>query len=759
MTKGKQKSARRLIVVSNRLPFSVLVENGELVFRPSAGGLATGMAAALAGFPREASLVDNYIWVGWPGSSIDEAMKPILNERALNEFSAVPVYLTEQEMDRFYLGFCNKTIWPLFHYFPSYTVYEEEYWQQYKHVNERFASAIAEIVGPGDTVWIHDYHFMLLPQMLRTRFPSIPIGFFLHIPFPSFEVFRLLPGAWRREILEGLVGADLVGFHTYEYTQHFLQCVLRILGYEHNMGQIVTPEWFVKADTFPMGIDFEKFARAVHDPEVQREREAIKSSLQSVRIILSVDRLDYSKGILKRLEGFEGLLEKYPYYHGKVKLIMVVVPSRIGVEHYDLMKKQIEEMVGKINGRFGGIDWTPVVYQYRHVPFPALVAMYSLSDVALVTPLRDGMNLVAKEYIASREDQTGVLILSEMAGAAKELGEAVIINPNNREEIAEAMREALEIPVEEQKKRNAIMQQRLRRYNVVRWAQDFLHELIAAGQAQERFSARLLSPPDKHRLLQDFEKGKRRLLLLDYDGTLTPIVRKPSLAIPSADLLRLVSQLAEHPANSLVLISGRDHGTLNEWFGQLPVTLVAEHGSWIRERGADWRMLKQQTSEWKLQIVPILQLYADRLPGAMVEEKDYAVAWHYRSADPEQAQRLASELFDHLVTFTANIEIQVLRGHKVIEVKTAGITKGTAGQFIIERENPDFILSIGDDWTDEDLFGVLPDWAYSLRVGIANTRARFNLRNTRDVLRLLEALVKSSVSGILVHSTTEGGST
>lgn len=759
MTRGKHTSARRLVVVSNRLPFNVHIENGEIVFKPSAGGLATGMAAALAGIPREASLVDNYIWVGWPGSSIEEAMRPVLNERALNEFNAVPVYLTEQEMDRFYLGFCNKTIWPLFHYFPSYTVYEEEYWQQYKHVNERFAAALAEIVGPEDLVWIHDYHFMLLPQMLRTRMPNIPIGYFLHIPFPSFEVFRLLPGAWRREILEGLVGADLVGFHTYEYTQHFLQCVLRILGYEHNMGQFVTPEWFVKADTFPMGIDFEKFARAVHDPVVQKEREAIKASLQAVRIILSVDRLDYTKGILKRLEGFEGLLEKHPQYHGKVKLIMVVVPSRIGVEHYDLMKKQIEEMVGKINGKFGGIDWTPVVYQYRHVPFHSLVAMYSLSDIALVTPLRDGMNLVAKEYIASREDQTGVLILSEMAGAAKELGEAIIINPNNREEITEAMREALEIPLEEQKKRNAIMQQRLRRYNVVRWAQDFLNELITAGQAQERFAARLLAHTEKQRLLQNFEKGTRRLLLLDYDGTLTPIARKPSLAVPSADLLRLLLQLAEHPANILVLISGRDRRTLNEWFGQLPVTLVAEHGSWIRERGTDWRMLKQQTSGWKVQILPILQLYADRLPGAMVEEKDYAVAWHYRSADPEQAQRLAGELFDHLVTFTANIEIQVLRGHKVIEVKTAGITKGTAAQYIIEHERPDFILAIGDDWTDEDLFGVLPTEAYSIRVGIANTRARFNLKTTREVSRLLDALVKSSGSRILVHSATEGGTT
>jgi trehalose 6-phosphate synthase/phosphatase len=756
MMKRKQKTAKRLIVVSNRLPFNAQVENGELLFTPSAGGLATGLAAALEGIAHD-NAMDNYLWVGWPGSSIPDDLQATLNDRARSEFGAIPVYLSEQEMNRFYFGFCNKTIWPLFHYFPSYTMYEEESWQLYKHVNERFAATLAQLLQPDDIVWVHDYHLMLLPQMLRVRFPNTPIGFFLHIPFPSFELFRLLPAVWRREILEGLTGADLVGFHTYEYTQHFLQCVLRILGYEHNMGQIVAPEWSLKADTFPMGIDFEKFAAAVHHPEVQKEREAIKSSLQNVRIILSVDRLDYSKGILKRLEGFEGLLEKYPAYHGKVKLIMVVVPSRIGVEQYDLMKKNIEEMVGKINGRFGRIEWTPIVYQYRHVEFHELVAMYSLSDVALVTPLRDGMNLIAKEYIAAREDHSGVLILSEMAGAAKELGEAIIINPNTRDEIAEAMHEALMTPVEEQHKRNLIMRQRLRRYNVVRWAQDFLHELVAAAAVQERIAARLLSYPEKQKLVQEFARRTRRMLLLDYDGTLTPLVRRPALAAPSADLLRLLAQLAEHPATRVVLISGRDRQTLTEWFGHLPLMLVAEHGSWLRERGAEWQLIKQQTNDWKSQILPILQLYADRLPGAVVEEKEYAVAWHYRTADPEHAQRLSSELFDHLLSFTANIEIQVLRGHKVIEVKTAGITKGTAAQYLIQRENPDFILSIGDDWTDEDVFGMLPEWAYSLRVGIANTRARFNLRNTRDVSRLLEALVKSSPADILERSTTEGG--
>ncbi len=261
---------------------------------------------------------------------------------------------------------------------------------------------------------------MLLPRLLKARRPDLSVGFFLHIPFPSYEVFRLLPGEWRREILEGMLGADLVGFHTYEYTHHFLQCVLRILGYEHHLGEILSSDHPVKVDTFPMGIDFEKFAAAAVDGEVQREQStAHRARWPDFKLVLSVDRLDYSKGISHRLEGFECFLESYPEYHGKVVLLMIVVPSRIGVRQYERMKRQIEEMVGKINGRFGRVQWTPVVYQYRNVPFASLVALYSGSDICLVTPLRDGMNLVAKEYVATRTDGSGALVLSEMAGSCK----------------------------------------------------------------------------------------------------------------------------------------------------------------------------------------------------------------------------------------------------------------------------------------------------------------------------------------------------
>lgn len=743
MAKGAEPK-RRLVVVSNRLPFNVSVESGKLIFHESAGGLVTGLATYIESRKRTRSPFAEHVWVGWPGSTIDPRLQKDLQAEALSRFQSYPVFLSQEEMDQFYFGFCNGTIWPLFHYFPSYTLYQENMWQQYRRVNEVFCEALTGIVRQDDLVWIHDYHLMLLPQLLKARMPDLPVGFFLHIPFPSFEVFRLLPGRWRREILEGLLGADLVGFHTYEYAQHFLQSVLRVLGLEHRLGQILTPERMVKVATFPMGIDFGCFANAIDNLDIQREIQHLRNTFSQVKVILSVDRLDYSKGILNRLQGFEKFLETCGQYHGKVLLVMVVVPSRIGVYQYDLMKRQIEELVGKINGRFGRVDWTPVSYQYRHVPFPSLVSLYSASDICLVTPLRDGMNLVAKEYMATRREETGVLILSEMAGAAKELAEAIIINPNNTEEIAEALKMALELPVEEQKRRNQIMRLRLRRYDVMRWAGDFVNELISMQEVQDRVRAKLLSQPIKLEIIERYRKAKRRLCFLDYDGTMVPLVSHPALAQPKESTLTLFRTLSADPRNTIVVISGRDRATLQKWFGHLPLGLVAEHGIWLRGIGKQWRMIQRVTSEWKHWLLPILEHYVDRLPGAIIEEKEHSITWHYRLADPEQAYLLAAEMTDHLASLTAKANLQILQGSKVVEIRNAGTGKGAAALDWISKDDFEFLLAIGDDWTDEEVFRALPESALSVKVGVASTHARYNLRNTAEVNELLEAFAQAS---------------
>jgi trehalose 6-phosphate synthase/phosphatase len=737
----RNAKGRRVLIVSNRLPFTAAAENGQLTFKESAGGLATGLRAYLDSLQKTA----DYVWVGWPGATLnDEALRDELRTRSVAEFHAYPVFLSEKEMDNFYHGFCNSIIWPLFHYFPSYVRYEKTYWEHYKSVNQCFCEAVMEIIQPDDVVWIHDYQLMLLPQMIRERMPEANIGFFLHIPFPSFELFRLLPHQWGAEILQGLLGADLVGFHTHDYTQYFITSVLRILGYDHNMGEILAPSRVVKADTFPMGIDFEAFQSATISPEVQRERATLTEQLPPVKIVLSLDRLDYTKGIINRLQSFALFLEQYPEWRRRVILALMIVPSRTGVEQYKQTKRQVEELVGRINGQFGTLDWVPIVYQYRSWPFPSLVGLYGLSDVGLVTPLRDGMNLIAKEYIASRADKTGVLVLSEMAGAAQELGEAIRINPNSREEIAAALKEALEMPQAEQIKRNQKMLTRLRRYNVVSWAKDFMRGLDGIKTVQNRLNAKVLRPAVREELVGDYARAGRRLLFLDYDGTLVPFAPTPQEARPPAALLDLLTRLGADPANEVVLVSGRDKDTLQNWFGALPVGLIAEHGLWLRRRGEDWRMLRPLAAEWKPRIRPLLEMYVDRLPGSFVEEKTVALVWHYRKAEPQLASIRAKELLEHLTGFTANIDVQILQGNKVIEVKSAGVNKGAAALHWIGEEAYDFLLALGDDWTDEDLFRVLSDSAYSIKVGLQQSYARFNFRDRAEVGQLLADLAQQA---------------
>jgi trehalose 6-phosphate synthase/phosphatase len=420
--------------------------------------------------------------------------------------------------------------------------------------------------------------------------------------------------------------------------------------------------------------------------------------------------------------------------------IVSVAPSRIGVESYQAMKLELEQTVGRITGAYGNVHWTPLIYQFRNLSFEEIVALYRLCDVALITPVRDGMNLVAKEFIAARPDKKGVLILSEMAGAAKEMGEAIIINPVHVEDFARALGQALTMPEDEQMRRNEILQERLRRYDVNRWADDFVQAMVSTHKTEAAQRARLLAGKALAALLQQYRSAARRSLLLDYDGTLVPFAPEPKLAQPDAELLALLSALGNDAANTVVIISGRSRRDLEGWFGHLPVSLVAEHGVWLRNKDSDWRMLKAITTEWKERVRPILQLYVDRLPGALLEEKEFSLAWHFRRADPEQASLRAKELLDDLSGYTRNIDVQVIEDNKVIEVRNTGVNKGTAALEWLTAHEAEFILGIGNDRTDEDLFHALPPTAFSVRVGLANTAARYYLSSHTAVRRMLREM-------------------
>jgi len=725
----------RLLIVSNRLPVSVIKRVNDLHFQPSAGGLATGLSSC--GEAHQSR------WIGWPGVAADKISQSEKRQisNTLKKQNCRCVFLSAKDIQDFYHGFCNKTIWPLFHYFPLYTVYEDRYWQAYKRANEAFRDVIVKVVEPGDYIWIHDYHLMLLPELLRSKLPKAQIGFFLHIPFPSFEMFRLLP--WRKEMLKGLLGSDLIGFHTYDYMRHFLSSTTRIVGAEHSMGVLVIGDRVVKVDVFPMGIDYDRYAGAVEDPKVRKIRTTTHKKVGDRKIIISIDRLDYTKGIIQRLEAFDLFLSQNPKYKGKVTLILVAVPSRTGVEDYRELRKQLEWLVGRVNGEHGTIGWVPVWYLYRFLPFERIVALYSVADVALVTPLRDGMNLIAKEFVATKTDGRGVLILSEMAGAASELGEAVIVNANNKQRIVEAIKKALEMPIEEQSERNRLMQGRLARYTVIRWGNDFLETLSDVKKTQEKLSVRKLTKPNRAKLVSEYNKSKKRLFLLDYDGTLVGFVGQPEKAGPDKELWSLLKALASEPKNEIVIISGRDKETLNYWLSDANVSLIAEHGAWIKEKGSDWRVIEPLLSDWKDTIRPVLELYSDRTPGSFVEEKDFSLVWHYRRADSELASLRIQELRGAVLNLTENLDIGVFEGSKILEIKNIGVSKGRAAERWLAKSKWDFILAAGDDYTDEDMFSILPETAYSVKVGYGISKAGFNVESVCELRLLLEELVKT----------------
>ena len=727
---------QRLIIVSNRLPVTVEKRKGELSFKGSVGGVATGLGAY--------HKTHESLWVGWADTAsarMDADERDQVRQSLLEHHSCAPVFLTPDDVRGFYHGFSNRTLWPLFHQFTQYVESDHKTWAAYERVNKKYRDAVLEIAQPGDTIWIQDYQLMLLPQLLREAIPDASIGFFLHIPFPSYEVFRMLP--WRSEILEGLLGADLFGFHTYDYVRHFLSGVRRLLGTDNQYGRIDMDGRLVLADAFPMGIDYDRYAQGAQTTKARREVERVRTSPETHKTVLSIDRLDYTKGIPRRLEAFAALLEQHPEWRGRVTLVCVAVPSRTRVEEYRILKARVDELVGRINGTYGTIEWTPVNYLYRSLPFHVLVGMYVAADVALVTPLRDGMNLIAKEYLAARGDTGGVLVLSEMAGAAGELHEALQVNPYDPDAMVEALVCALDMPLAEQKERNASMQQRLKRYTVQRWAEDFLGSLENLKLEQLGWSAFLLDKWAEERLVKAYRSSRKRLFLLDYDGTLVNFAFRPDAASPPREAIDLLKRLGADERNEIVVISGRERESLESFLGTLPVHLVAEHGVWLRGASHEWVTIEPMSDEWKPRIRPFLELYVDRTPGSFVEEKDYSLAWHYRGVDLPLAARREKELRETLMGVVDNLGLAVMEGNKVIEVKAAGVNKGQAAHRWMCREEFDFVFVAGDDRTDEDTFEVAPESAWTVKVGHGPTRARFSVRSVVDIRRVLTSMMEA----------------
>ena len=732
----------KIIIISNRLPVKAVLKGNRYQITTSEGGLATGLNSIFSGD-------ENGVWIGWPGLDVPKENEDEIREE-LKAKKLIPVFLSAEEIKQFYEGFSNEILWPIFHYMVTYANYETSYWEHYRKVNEKFCTAVMQVAQPGDVIWVHDYQLLLLPTLLRQQSADFTIGFFLHIPFPSYELFRLIP--WRSELLNGMLGADLVGFHTYDDVQHFLLSVSRILQVPYSANVLTCNNRHIVADAFPMGIDDTKFDQLIDENAVKQNLQQLQHDFAGQRVILSIDRLDYSKGILQRLQAFDLFLQENPGYLQIVSLYMIVVPSRDKVQRYKDLRDEIDKLVGNINARYRTNNWSPVNYFYRAFTMEELSALYQFAEVCLVTPMRDGMNLVCKEYIASRRAENGVLILSEMAGAAKELIEAIVVNPNNIYQLSESIVAALTMPLEEQKRRMHIMRDLVHRYNVSNWVATFMINLHNAKNRQRSLQTKYITPRTEEYIKNKYAKATKRLLLLDYDGTLTGFTDVPSHANPDKELYSLLEDLAKDEKNDVVVISGRAHTKLEEWFGKMPLHLIGEHGVWYRERGREWDQLKGLSSGWKTDIQPILDTYNERTPGAFTEEKTSSLVWHFRKVEENLGETRAAELINTLRYTIADLGLQMLRGNKVVEIKSIEANKGKSATHYINQNHYDFALAIGDDTTDEDMFVALADKAFTIKVGSDMSAAKYFLKDVRDVRRFLKVISSSHLSVIKVIS-------
>lgn len=731
----------KFIIVSNRLPIKIEKQQNQWIFSPTSGGLATGLK----------SVHENgkSLWIGWPGISsneIDDKEYETLS-KGLLEKKFKPISLSNEEIDDFYLGLSNKCIWPLFHYFKQHFQFDEQQWDAYVKVNQKFANAILEEIEEGDQVWVHDYQLLLVPEMIKSIRKDVTIGFFLHIPFPSFEIFRIFPK--REELLKGMLGSDLIGFHTYDYERHFLSSVRRILHLNVNFNLIQKGDREIVVNTFPMGIDYEKFEKTAYD-HTKSEKESFSplrielekhKELNQGKIILSIDRLDYTKGVINRVKSFELFLTQYPEYKEKVRMLMVLVPSRANVSHYKELKRETDEIIGRVNGNFATVNWTPIWYYYRSFDFDDLINLYRLSDVAMVTPLRDGMNLVAKEYLATRIQNDGVLILSELAGASKELHQSLIVNPFDITALSNTIHEALNMPLSEQVERNTELRERVKRYNITFWSETFLKELDRISKRIPIHKTKRITPNTISKFEVQYAQANKRLFLLDYDGTLVPFHKNHKKALPSPTVINLLKELNQDPKNKVIIISGRPPEFLDQIFKDLNLTMIAEHGHFEKEPQKEWIEKNASSSSWMNHIYPILQQFTDNTPGTFIEQKRNSLVWHFRKTDPELGVIKSEELKTVLSSMLSN-DISLMDGDKIIEVTTSTTNKGIASYDHYAKELYDFVLVAGDDVTDENMFTQLPDEVISIKVGNKKSVAKHSVVAPQELINLLNHFKK-----------------
>lgn len=718
------------IIVSNRLPVSVKKVGGKLEYSRSVGGLATGMASL--------ALKKNTLWIGWPGVPNEELSAPEKKQltQELAKRNCKPVFLTKKQIDNFYSGFSNSVLWQDFHNLPREEKFPTKWWSSYREVNELFAKNIAPYQKEGAKIWVHDYQLLLLPLMLRRQSAKASIGFFMHIPFPEYTRFASLPQA--NALVRGLLGADLIGFHTKSYVDNFLETCRQLHIGVAASDHVTIAGHVANVSNMPLGIDYPTYAKSVRIRAVRKQVRALRRRYKGRKTILAYDRFDITKGFVERLRAFQALIEEHPEHRGKVVMIVIAAPTRTDIPVYQKLKKDVETIVADVNSAFGTRRWTPIDYFYETIDFARVNALYRIADINFETPLRDGMNLIAKEYVAAQTKKSGILILSKTAGAAEELTDAILVNPTHHRSLVDALEKALTMPPKESKRRIRLMQKVLAVTSPQDWASNFMDGLKDASKAV-RIGARPCTTSVRREMKAAYDAAKSPLFLFDYDGVLTPFFDKPEEAKPDKATLATLKKLSKHRNTRVAIISGRSKKDIETWFGHLPVVLAPEHGAMLRDGSGKWQILARRADTWKAALYPVLEHFAKSAPGAFVEEKAYSLVWHYRLASSYNAQKNLVQLRIALQPLAKKYKLGVYSGKKILEIKAPEINKGVVASRLLQQKH-DFVMAFGDDYTDEHMFAILPKNAYSIKVGPGQTEARYRIKDTDKVAELLKEL-------------------
>ncbi len=741
------------IFISNRLPFSIDLKTKSI--KKGSGGLVSALLGV--------NLEDPFFWMGFETDI--ESAKKIKNEtpNIIPHIRVNPVLVDKKTYDQYYDGFCNDVIWPLFHYESQHAFFKRSDWQAYVACNRIMADEVLKIAEPQDTIWIHDFHFLLLPKMLRQGNSNLKIGLFLHTPFPSSEIFRQLPV--REQILNGMIQSNLIGFHEHSYLRHFTVSLKAHLGIDSTFFKAEVGDHDLHLGVYPISIDVEKWKNNSLSENVLVKSQILNEKIKIPFLILGVDRLDYTKGLELKLHGFRRFLQKYPDLRGRVSLLQIAVPTRTQVPSYIRLKKEVDELVGMINGEFAEPGYAPIHYIFNSLSEDELLTLYKRADCLLITSKRDGMNLVAIEYAISQDKSNpGVLIVSEFAGAASLLGQALIINPWDEDSIAEAIKSAYDMPVFEKIKRVKSLHVVLSQYSATQWALGYLKDLEAASSRTAKSPVVRLEAMNQYQSLDLFQKimqAPKCLLVMDYDGTLVGIKSLPEFAILPNNLRTLIYDLGNY--FSILIISGRDKEFLDEQFEDCDVTLAAEHGAFYRTGYEPWKSrVSSDIQSWFSEVKKVMKAYSETVPLSFVECKEASLVWHFRQSPTDFASFRAKKLDEELQVGLANQPVSVTIGSKIVEAKAVECHKGSFLKWILEHENFQDVLTIclGDDRTDEDMFKVLDQRGVSIKVGPGVTSAQYRLAGQEDVISFLKEVLNrkqadSKQNKIILHKKNQ----